>query len=132
MHCKLSIFTAFLIGVFVCVSVHGSDSIPKVFSFEKNSKGTNPPGPLSFITLDSKTEEELPSRLVSILQTAFFYFLLVIQGLSSAGLISKGVGTMWDLSTSTDHQGSPGSPPGSGIGQRRAALTSGVTSSLLS
>ena len=37
----------------------------KVFSFEKNSVGKNPPGPLSFITLDSETEEELPSRFAS-------------------------------------------------------------------
>ena len=42
---------------------------PKVFSFEKNSGGKNPPGPLSFITLNTKTEEELPARLV-------FYFQL--------------------------------------------------------
>ena len=46
----------------------------KVFSFEKNSKGTNPPGPLSFITLDSKTEEELPSRLVSHFRQQSFNF----------------------------------------------------------
>ena len=37
------------------------DNPPKVFSFEKNSKGKNPPGPLSYITLDSETEE-LPPR----------------------------------------------------------------------
>ena len=102
-----------------------------MFSFEKNSKGTNPPGPLSFITLDSKTEEELPLRLVSILQTAEFNFLLMIQGLFSAGLISEGVGiTLGALSTSMDHQGNPGSLRGSGIGQKKTALTSGATSSL--
>ena len=39
-----------------------NELISKVFSFEKNSPGKNPPGPLSFTTLDSKTVEELPSR----------------------------------------------------------------------
>ena len=56
--------------------------------------------------------------------------LLEISGLSSAGPISMGVGTMLGLSTSTDLQGSPGSLPGSGNGPRREPSTSGGTSSL--
>ena len=47
----------------------------KVFSFEKNSVGKNPPGPLSFITLDSETEEELPPRFVSQLNEKMLTFL---------------------------------------------------------
>ena len=42
-------------------------TVLQVFSFEKNNKGKNPPGPLSYLTLDSKTEEELPSRFASFL-----------------------------------------------------------------
>ena len=42
-------------------------TVLQVFSFEKNDKGKNPPGPLSYLTLDSKTEEELPSRFASFL-----------------------------------------------------------------
>ena len=42
-------------------------TVLQVFSFEKNNKGKNPPGPLSYLTLDSKTEEGLPSRFASFL-----------------------------------------------------------------
>ena len=66
----------FQLGTFVSVSALGSNlsTFPKVFSFEKNSKGENPPGPLSFVTLDSKTEEELPSRLELYFGLIFWKF----------------------------------------------------------
>ena len=101
-----------------------------MFSFEKNSGGKNPPGPLSYITLNTKTEEELPPRSV-----LYFYFLgslkhLLMVGLSSVGPITKGSGTMWVLSTSMVQPGNPGLPPGPGTGQRKAPLTSGAISSL--
>ena len=53
-----------------------------------------------------------------------------MAGLSSVGRISKVSGIMWDLSTSMVRPGSPGSPPGPGIGLRRVLLTSGAISSL--
>ena len=53
-----------------------------------------------------------------------------MAGLSSVGLISKGSGIMWVLSTSMGRPGNPGSLPGPGTGLRRAPLTSGAISSL--
>ena len=107
---------------------------PKVFSFEKNSGGQNPPGPLSFITLKTKTEEELPTRLVFNISGLLCFpgsleHLLTV-GLSSVGLICKGSGTTWDLSTSMVQPGKPGSPPGPGTGPRREPSTSGAISLL--
>ena len=98
-----------------------------MFSFEKNSGGKNPPGPLSYITLNTKTEEELPPRSV-----LYFYFSqhLLMVGLSSVGPITKGSGTMWVLSTSMVQPGNPGLLPGPGTGQRKAPLTSGDIFSL--
>ena len=95
-----------------------------MFSFEKNGKGTNPPGPLSYITLDTKTDEELPARLM---YRSFnpCKSNIMMAGLSSAGRITKEPGTMWDLSTSTVQQENPGSQLEPGIGLRRAPLIFG-------
>ena len=68
---------------------------PKVFSFEKNSKGINPPGPLSFITLDSKTEEELPSRLVSYFRRQNFIFLWQFKVCSLLVPFPRELGQCW-------------------------------------
>ena len=95
-----------------------------MFSFEKNGKGTNPPGPLSYITLDTKTDEELPARLM---YRSFYPFQskITMAGLCSAGRITKELGTMWDLSTSTVQQENHGSQLEPGIGLRRAPLIFG-------
>ena len=95
-----------------------------MFSFEKNGKGTNPTGPLSYITLDTKTDEELPARLM---YRSFnpCKSNIMMAGLSSAGRITKEPGTMWDLSTFTVQQENHGSQLEPGIGLRRAPLICG-------
>ena len=58
----------------VCNVMLSSIDALKVFSFEKNSGGKNPPGPLSYITLNTKTGEELPRGLALFPATLVFFW----------------------------------------------------------